>query len=165
MPQPDITVVGGAVVDYIAAPQPGSDLTLGSSSPGEVRQSFGGVGRNVAHGIANLLQGFSRQHLRRGASAGEHAPMVSLVSAVGSDSAGRALVKACREAGISSQEIVEVAPAESGKSDPSRTASYSAILDGRGDLMAGVADMQVLDSMSVVRAMVFREKTTCCLCK
>lgn len=52
---PRVAVFGGAVVDIIARPRPGSVLAPGTSTPGDARQTYGGVGRNVAEALARLL--------------------------------------------------------------------------------------------------------------
>ena len=49
-----VIVVGGAVVDLVARPSDGSDLILGTSNPGVVVESDGGVGRNVAEVLGRL---------------------------------------------------------------------------------------------------------------
>lgn len=50
-----VAVFGGAVVDIVARPRQGSILAPGTSTPGEARQNYGGVGRNVAEALARLL--------------------------------------------------------------------------------------------------------------
>jgi len=117
-----IAVFGGSVLDLLARPQPGSALTPGSSSPGAVTQSAGGVGRNIGEALARLCAG------------GE--PRVVLTTALGDDPAGRFLRAASRAAGLS---LLEGAP------PPSRSATYCAMLDGGGELVAAVVDFCALE--------------------
>lgn len=85
---PTVLVVGGAVMDVIAAPQKGLHLEQKTSTPGSVQQKEGGVGRNVAEGLARL-----------GVS-------TSLLSAVGDDPAGTALLASLKAlAGVAPLEL------------------------------------------------------------
>lgn len=154
------------MADIVSKPLTGTSLTPGTSTPGETRQSFGGVGRNVAEGIARLL--LARRNVRalseiEGSSTdmsrgdGCDGADVTLVSAVGADSAGKALVDGCQEAGVNAEMTVEVGyPGDldddsgSGR-DQAGTASYVAMLGCDGDLVAAVADMRVLERMTSVR--------------
>ena len=136
-PPPRVAVFGGAVADIVSKPPPGNPLAPGTSTPGVTRQSFGGVGRNVAEGIARAFP------TRRGGSAtSDESPTgsathgsgadgvsgvdVTLVSVVGADDAGKALVAGCEEAGVRAEATVKVG----GGRDQAGTASYVAMLDG-----------------------------------
>lgn len=159
-PRPRVAVFGGAVVDTVSRPEPGCALTPGTSTPGETQQSFGGVGRNVAEGLARLLllsssarpdgKEVDENEERDGRDRGAE---ITLVAAVGADDAGRALVNACEEAGVCARDTVEVGS----EGDHNRltvteagTASYVAVLGGDGDLVAAVADMRVMERMTPV---------------
>ncbi len=109
--------LGGATVDRIY--RLSGAAVPGSSNPGQRRTGFGGVARNVAETLARL---------------GER---VALVSAVGDDADGRALVAALDASGVNT-DAVAIAPGE-------HTAEYVAVIDGAGDLALGVADMGLLD--------------------
>jgi pseudouridine kinase len=109
--------LGGATVDRIYR-LPGA-AAPGTSNPGQGRTGFGGVARNVAENLARL---------------GERA---RLVSAVGDDADGHALIAALAAVGVNA-DAVAITHGE-------RTADYVAIIDGAGDLALGVADMGVLD--------------------
>lgn len=61
-------------MDVVASPQRGFTLEGGTSTPGVVMQKEGGVGRNVAEGLARL------------------GVATSLLTAVGDDPAGTALL-------------------------------------------------------------------------
>lgn len=166
-----VAVFGGAVADIVSKPYPGTALSPGTSNPGETRQSFGGVGRNVAEGIARVLLG--RQGLMgatdcdggsssSGSSSGSDGgggngvADVTLVAAVGADDVGRALVAGCEDVGVSAEATVEVVSGtgQGGRAGGSEvnagTASYVAILGDDGDLVTAVADMRVMDRMTAV---------------
>lgn len=168
-----VAVFGGAVADIVSKPYPGTPLSPGTSNPGETRQSFGGVGRNVAEGVARVL--LVRQSLMgatdcdsggsssdsssgngSGGGGGSGVADVTLVAAVGEDDVGRALVAGCEDVGVSAQATVEVV---SGTGQGGRvvgselcpgTASYVAILGDDGDLVTAVADMRVMEEMTAV---------------
>ncbi|CAE6960201.1 psuK [Symbiodinium sp. KB8] len=65
---------------------------------------------------------------------------VALLGAVGDDAAGRALLHGCGERGIDVQALEVL--------KDSRTATYTALLDGKGELVGAVADMAILDAIS-----------------
>ena len=111
-------VLGGAVVDLVS--QPSRPLIHGTSNPGVVKQTFGGVARNVAEALARL------------------GTVPVFVSAVGQDASGAALRAALTAVGVTAHL----------HSDPgTRTATYSALLDADGDLVAAVADMDAFDAL------------------
>jgi pseudouridine kinase len=117
-PPRSVVVVGGMVLDVTARPSPGQPLRRGSSTPGRVIQTPGGVGRNLAEGILRV------------SPPGAAAPL--LISAVGDDLAGRALVGAWTDLGGSPDAIRVVADAA--------TPVVAAVLDGDGEVAASVAD-------------------------
>lgn len=128
----NLLVCGGAVVDCIVRPFDSSQRGASRTSmPGQARISHGGVGRNIAE-VASRLGG-----------------SVRLLSAVGSDEPGNQLLHHCQELGIGVQDVVPIADG--------RTATYTALLDGGGELVGAVADMAVFDALKpeAVRA-------TCC---
>ena len=157
------------MADIVSKPYPGTSLRPGTSNPGETRQSFGGVGRNVAEGVARVLRG--RQGLmgaadcgsgssnggsESGGGGGSGVADVTLVAAVGGDDVGRALIAGCEDVGVSAEATVEVV---SGTGQGSRasgseinpgTASYVAILGEDGDLVTAVTDMRVMERMTAV---------------
>lgn len=112
---------GGAVVDLkirFTAPS-----VVGTSNPGSGVSSLGGVARNVAENLAVL-------GLR-----------VGLLSAIGDDAPGLALLAALGERGISAEHVA-VVPGEG-------TAQYVALLEPDGGLAMGAAAMAVLDRITV----------------
>ncbi len=92
-------------------------LRPGTSTPGTIRVSTGGVGRNLAENLARL---------------GEQ---VVLLSAVGDDSAGRQILHQARERGIDVSHVL-VSPDH-------HTAAYLAVLDETGNLVTSIDDMSI----------------------
>ena len=117
----DVLCVGGAVVDltYVAHAR----FRPGTSNPASASRSFGGVARNVAVNLARL-----------GIAA-------SLVSVLGEDEAGRALAEDLARLGVGTSGLRRQAGA--------RTAEYLALLEPDGSLALGVADMAVLDNLTL----------------
>lgn len=110
-------MVGGANVDMkarVAAP-----LVAGTSNPGSVVRTPGGVGRNVAENLARLGR------------------VVALVSTVGNDPDGDWLLEWTATAGV------DVAPVLRG----GQTGRYVAVLDVHGDLSVGVSDMASTEAL------------------
>ncbi|CAE8649956.1 unnamed protein product, partial [Polarella glacialis] len=117
-----VLICGGAVVDCIARPSDGSQRGASQTSmPGEARISLGGVGRNVAESVARL------------------GVPVRLVSAVGADEPGKQLLHHSQELNIGVEGVVQMSQC--------RTATYTALLDGSGELVGAVADMAIFDSI------------------
>lgn len=118
MPEPLVVVVGGANVDVKARTT--APLEQGTSNPGTVVRTPGGVGRNVAENLARLGR------------------RVALVSAVGSDPDGDWLLQESAVAGM------DVAPVLRG----GRTGRYVAVLGDDGDLAVAVSDMTASDALT-----------------
>jgi len=114
-------VVGGAVQDSTGKPLAGGTLNLHTSNPGTVVSSFGGVGRNIAEVLVKL-----------GAE-------TTLISAVGNDIAGKALLADCLQKGIKCHGIKV--------QEGFGTAFYSCVMDSQGDLHTAVADTGILDTI------------------
>lgn len=116
-----VIVIGGANVDIKGRAR--GAYVAGTSNPGEVTVSAGGVGRNIAENLAHL--GIS----------------VSLVTALGTDANGQLLVNACAAAGVDlSMSFAGDAP----------TGSYLAILDEAGELVSAINDMRAIDALTSV---------------
>ena len=111
-------VVGGMVLDVTASPGPHARLRAGSSTPGAVRQNPGGVARNIAEGLARLV--------------GDAGPAPLLISAVGDDVAGRALIDAWRALGGDTRGVRVCTGAS--------TPVVATVLDHDGEVAASVAD-------------------------
>ncbi len=119
-PFTSVTVFGGVTLDRVArsAAQP----VLGASNPGTVRRLAGGVGFNVATVLARL--GLPTR----------------MVSAVGDDTDGNAVLAAAEAVGMDATAIARV----SGKD----TAGYHATFDDRGNLIIGIADMKICEAIT-----------------
>ena len=111
-------VVGGMVLDVTASPGPHARLRAGSSTPGAVLQNPGGVARNIAEGLARLV--------------GDAGPAPMLISAVGDDVAGRALIDAWRALGGDTRGVRVCTGAS--------TPVVATVLDHDGEVAASVAD-------------------------
>lgn len=115
-----IVCLGAAALDrkYHAL----AELEFGTSNPVRGERSFGGVARNVAENLARL-----------GVAA-------SLVSIVGDDEAGAALVAHARHCGVNVEHVI-VSPRHA-------TAEYVAILNRTKGLAIAAADMAIFDALS-----------------
>ena len=115
-----VMCIGGATVDrkYRAR----DPVRMETSNPVTSTRSFGGVARNVAENVARL-----------GAKA-------SLVSVLGDDDNGRAVLKALEGLGIGTRHVT--------LSRDRATAEYVAVLQPEGNLAIGLADMAIFDEMT-----------------
>lgn len=115
-----VVVVGGTNMDVVA--RTSAPLVPATSNPGRTRISPGGVGRNIAACLGLL-----------------GAP-VRLVSAVGDDAFGDAALRATVECGVDVGAVRRM---------PGATGTYTAVLDDRGELVAAVSDMEVIDQLEL----------------
>ena len=115
-----VAVVGGMNMD-IGGSANGA-LLLRDSNPGRVTLRPGGVGRNIAHDLRLL-----------GAE-------VSLVSAVGDDAFGRALLESCEALGMDVSMTLR-RPRE-------RSSTYLYVNDEGGDMLLAVSDMDIVDRIT-----------------
>jgi pseudouridine kinase len=97
-------------------------LAMGSSNPASAVESFGGVARNIAENLA-----------RMGARVG-------LITAVGNDSSGSALLAHADGAGIDTRGCLRLDDAASG--------TYTAVLDHDGQMVVALADMALYDRIT-----------------
>lgn len=114
MKQP--VVIGGAAVDIKGIPH--GALRHGASNLGVLRRDTGGVALNIALDLAALGL----------------AP--AFISVTGRDADGDLVDSRCRAAGLDAARIVRV--------EDEATAVFSAIIDERGELVAGISAMDVL---------------------
>ena len=125
-------VIGSAAVDIISKANAVSDTDDSrgrhSTSPGTVGLHLGGVGRNVAEAAHRI----STSKFRVQPSA------TILVSSVGDDSLGRLLLEETRMMGMRTDGIVTT---------HQRSAVCNMVLDGSGNLVGGVADMDSVRSI------------------
>jgi pseudouridine kinase len=111
-----ILVVGAAGLDTKGRAD--GSLQPGTSNPGSIRISVGGVARNVAENLARL---------------GEH-PI--LLSAVGADRSGRRIREQATDAGVDMSYLIE--------SPDHHTGAYLAVYNQNGDLSISIDDMALL---------------------
>jgi pseudouridine kinase len=97
-------------------------LALHTSNPASQAESFGGVARNIAENLARL------------------GTPVALLTAVGSDSSGAALLAHAESAGIDTHGALRLDDAASG--------TYTAVLDANGDMVVALADMALYDRLT-----------------
>ncbi|KAL4448643.1 hypothetical protein ABPG75_005862 [Micractinium tetrahymenae] len=122
-----VVLIGGMVMDLQAHPSGIADVQRGGSVPGRVTQSAGGVARNVAEALALLL--------RSGGAPASRLPL--LVSAVGDDLAGRALLLHWESLGLSTACIARL--------PGGATPTVSVVFDLGGEVAACVADVGLLE--------------------
>lgn len=115
---PRIIVIGGSNVDIKG--RSGGPYVVGTSNPGVVSVSAGGVSRNIAENLGRL--GLD----------------VSLITAIGDDANGRFLREACGKAGIGLSHAITTA-------EP--TGTYLAVLDEKGEMVSAVSDMRAIDRL------------------
>jgi pseudouridine kinase len=116
MNQPSVVVIGAASLDMKGRPK--SSMVAGTSNPGYIRVSAGGVGRNVAENLARL------------------GVPTMLLSAVGDDSVGRQILETAREGGVDVSRVIVSADWPS--------ASYLAVVDENGTPAFSIDDMQIM---------------------
>jgi pseudouridine kinase len=113
-----ILVVGGMNVDVKA--RAAAPVVGGTSNPGTVVRSAGGVGRNVAENLARL------------------GSPVALVSAVGTDPDGDWLLAETAAAGVDVSGVVRTTAG---------TGTYVAVLEPDGELVVAVSAMAAADAI------------------
>lgn len=112
-------VIGGANMDVKA--RSARSVVAGTSNPGHVARSPGGVGRNVAENLARL------------------GTVTQLVAAVGDDPLGSELLAATDAAGVDITLVRRV---------PGPTGTYVAVLDADGELTVAVSDMAATEALT-----------------
>jgi pseudouridylate synthase / pseudouridine kinase len=130
-----IICVGGAVVDMIGRIS-SSKLILKSSNPGHMSMSYGGVIFNIC------------QHLAKQESVKHD---IELISLIGEDNYGQALLNYSNTLGINTTKLQELsAEIQRGPVNAIKpsTATYTAIHGPDGDLCVAVADMSIFQRLS-----------------
>jgi pseudouridine kinase len=97
-------------------------LQTATSNPGQIRNSFGGVGRNLAENLARLEV------------------ETVLLTAVGDDASGDLIMAQCSAAGVNMRHTLQV--------EAARTGTYMTILDEHGDLALAVSDYDIMQQIS-----------------
>jgi pseudouridine kinase len=96
-------------------------LAFGTSNPASGSESYGGVARNIAENLARL------------------GTPVALLTAIGGDSSGAALLAHAETLGIDTRGALRLDDASSG--------TYTAVLDGHGEMAVALADMALYDRL------------------
>lgn len=123
-------VLGSAAVDITSQARDGNaSLGTHSTSPGTITTSLGGVGRNIAEAAHRILA----------SSSPSHAQSTLLVSPVGDDAFGRLLTEETGRLGMRTDGLILV--------NKHRSAVCNMVLDGAGNLIGGVADMDIIESL------------------
>ncbi len=113
-------VIGAMNLDVVATAAKAA--VRDDSNPGVTGFYAGGVGRNIAEGLARL--GID----------------TTLLSAVGNDDAGQQLLHSGEQAGFATGSVVRL--------DQHHTSSYVAVNDSDGSLLYAISDMAIVDQMS-----------------
>lgn len=111
-----MVVVGGSNIDLKGYSQ---DYLKHTSNPGEIRESFGGVGRNIAENLGLLGQ------------------EVIFLTAVADDHFGKKIVGKMESSEVDMNHIKRV--------DQAKTGLYLAHLDQKGELIGAISDMEILE--------------------
>lgn len=113
-----VIVIGSAGIDVKGTPD-SDELVWGKPHLGTVRNTVGGVARNIAENLARLeLE-------------------TVLLTAVGKDSPGERIIRECEAVGVNCDHILEV--------DGGRTGIYMALLNSDSQLQVAVSDFEIMD--------------------
>ena len=119
-PEKKIVVIGGSNLDLKAYSK---NYLKNTSNPGFVKESLGGVGRNIAENLGILGQD------------------VILLTAIGDDHFGHKLLAETKKSNVN-LEHVKI-------SNNKRTGLYLAHLDEKGELIAAISDMEIMNSIDL----------------
>ena len=115
----DIIVIGGTNID-IKAKTTASHIA-GTSNPGDITFTPGGVARNISHDLGSL------------------GGKVALISAIGNDAPGQMAVETTQSAGVDLSMCLR---------GDAPTGAYVAVLDEKGELVSAVNDMRILKNLN-----------------
>ncbi len=114
-----VVVIGSAGIDVKG--RPAMPVQLGMSNLGEVRNSVGGVARNIAENLARL-----------------EVPTI-LLTALGDDEEGWRVLEHAESNGIDCSHVLTV--------EDGRTGTYLALLKPDGELMAAIGDFEIMQAI------------------
>lgn len=118
-PAERVIVIGGANMDFKCRST--APMVLGTSNPGQVAASVGGVACNIARNLAKL------------------GVATALMSVVGQDEFGERILREARATGVDvSLMLMSTRP----------TGTYVALLDADGDMTAAVSAMEATDDLT-----------------
>ncbi|KAJ3758649.1 indigoidine synthase A-like protein [Lentinula raphanica] len=121
-----LLVLGAAAVDISArSSEVDSNSALGSTVPGTISLSLGGVARNIAEASHRVSPQDS----------------VLLISSIGDDAFGHLLTKESENYGMRTDGLL--------LQKDQRTAVCNMIMDSQGGLTTGIADMSILDNAQI----------------
>jgi pseudouridine kinase len=121
-PAGQVVVIGGANVDFKC--QAKAPIVLGTSNPGQMAATVGGVACNIARNLARL------------------GVPTALFTVVGQDEFGERILREARAAGIDvSMTLMSAKP----------TGTYVALLDRGGDLTAAISAMDLMEELTPQR--------------
>jgi len=115
-----VLVIGAAGIDIVGHLQ--GELTPGTSTPANIRASYGGVARNVAENLARLGQ------------------PVKLLTVVGDDETGEQLLQSTANAGVDISDVLRLS------NHP--TSTYLAVIGSRGNVEFAIDDMRIINELS-----------------
>ena len=115
-----VLVIGAAGIDIKSRPH--AALRMGQSNPGVVRNSVGGVARNIAENLARL-----------------EVPTV-LLAAVGVDHSGDYVLARTAEAGVDTSYALRVSDQHTG--------SYIAVQDENGNLIVAISEYEIVERIT-----------------
>jgi len=115
-----VLVAGAAALDIHCKPEKGP-LLKGTSNPGTIKHSFGGVGRNIADAISTLGGNVT----------------ADLLTFLGNDKEGAAIRAFCEVRGIGMEPALTF--------EKFGTSKYCSVLDSDGELVTAVANMHILE--------------------
>jgi pseudouridine kinase len=121
-PDLPVIVIGSAGVDIVGLVR--GELQSRTSSPANIRTSFGGVARNVAENLARLGQ------------------PVNLISVVGADDNGDRLLENARAAGVNVDAVL--------RSPDYPTGAYLAVANSAGEMQYGLDDMRAISALTPI---------------
>jgi pseudouridylate synthase / pseudouridine kinase len=131
-----VYIFGGSTVDLVGTPVIQNAKLANTSTPGIVRTSYGGVGRNIAEALGRCFKnGNKPDHLT------DNHCNIKFVSFVGDDTYGVAILEQLSKLEIDITDVHVTSECS--------TATYQAILDSSGDLYVAIADMQIMDMMNM----------------
>jgi sugar/nucleoside kinase (ribokinase family) len=131
-----IFICGGSNLDIKASSA--GQFHYGTSNPGTVWRSVGGVGRNIAHSLALL------------------GSKVVFCSALGDDEAGRDIIEQTAAAGVDMRPVLRCRSCGTG--------TYIAVQDGTGELVGAVSDMRAMDLLQPEELEKWRPEIGAALC-
>jgi pseudouridine kinase len=118
--EPHVVVIGAINVDIKG--RPGKTLVPGTSNPGSVEISLGGVGRNIAENLARLKV------------------KTTLISVVAKEPFFDFILNQTKLSGVSFDHILVT--------EEHPTGLFLAFINHRGDLISAIADMSILASLT-----------------